>query len=99
MGDIIVGGNMQSQVSNGEEPAIRLCEEHHADLLKQLGVHIDMHHQVFHILAVIAGKSMGTENLMRFKCPVCAMQEFDWIKEVVSTVTDNVKTPSLVVPS
>jgi len=99
MSDVIVGGNMASAVGNGESMPIKLCEAHHDDLTKQLGVHIDYSHQAFHILAVIAGRAMGSENLVKLHCPVCAMQEFDWIKNVVEIVSANVTTPKLVVPS
>ena len=99
MSDVILGGNMQSKVGNGEAMPIQLCEAHHKDLMTQLGVHIDFHHQAFHILAVIAGRAMGSENLVKLKCPVCAMQEFDWIKNVVEIVSINITTPKLVVPS
>lgn len=100
MSNVIVGGNMASVVlDKPDAAAIQLCEDHHKDLQTQLGVNLDYHHQAFHILAVIAGKAMGSDNVVRFKCPVCAMQEFDWIKSVVEIVAANVKKPSLVVPS
>lgn len=102
MSEVIVGGNMASQLidtQSQEAVPIQLCDHHYEDLIKKLGVHIDMHHQVFHVIAAIAGHSMGTVNVIRFKCPVCAMQEFDWIAEISKIVTDSAKTPKLVVPS
>lgn len=76
---------------------IQMCTPHYTDLCHELrirGMPIDVatdsvHMKAFYGLVWIATKALGTNDVVRFQCPVCALQQFDYITEIVKVLKDN----------
>lgn len=70
---------------------IMLCQLHEKslhDILEGAGMSTEVEMdspfiRAFHVLTRMATKSLGTVEVVKFQCPVCSMQQFDYIKNVV----------------
>lgn len=80
--EIIIDKNVMSSWMNGGEAPIRLCDEHEHDLQTKLQSRPDLFLTTFHLLTTIASNAIGTFNVVKQGCPVCALQEFDYIGEL-----------------
>jgi hypothetical protein len=85
------------EVGEGEHAdlPIKLCEEHQGELTTKLGaMHTGMLQIVFHALTSSCCRSLGTVVISQFQCPICAMQKFDYIGEMIAIVTSNYTGPA-----
>lgn len=92
-----VSGDFAVGMTTGEDDhqaPIMLCQLHHEALCDTL-VGAGMSPEVsmdsaslraFQVLTRMATKLIGTVNVVKFQCPVCAMQQFDYITNVVDLV-------------
>lgn len=73
-----------------DQPPIRLCDEHYQQQETTLEFYGQLNApkalQTFHVIASLAARTLGTKSLVRHGCPVCALQKFDYLGELIPIV-------------
>lgn len=93
--ELIVDDDFVSRLGNlNDAPVISLCEEHNRELIQKLENRVELELTAFHVLTKIATSAIGTVNVARFGCPVCALMQFDYISELVPAITRGPKNGS-----
>lgn len=102
-------GNMQTG-EDAEDCGIRMCDEHHLEIVaalekeecpyakteEELAVKIkknepDALFEVTRCLMTVGLKVMGSVELLKFRCPVCALRKFDFIGQTTAVISEKVK--------
>lgn len=84
-------GDFSVEIGEDHQAPIQLCQLHHealCDTLEGAGmptvVAVDSPSlRAFQVLTRMATQLLGTVEVCKFQCPVCAMQQFDYITNVV----------------
>lgn len=69
---------------NSNHP-IRMCDQHQAELWAyQLnGTQFE---QAVSVIFTLAARTLGTTHLIKHKCPICGLKNFDYISQTVAVV-------------
>lgn len=80
---------------------IQLCTLHDGqlrDMLAAAGLSADVtpdspHIRVFHVITQMATTALGTVEVCKYQCPVCAMQQFEYLRKIVAIVANQEVDP------
>lgn len=104
MSEVLQNADVQSKfVEDGDpEPKIQLCDAHDLEMREELAENQAFtekaYLKAFHALCTLAAQTIGTDGLTEFKCPVCAFQQFPFIKRMAEAAHASANRPRIVVP-
>lgn len=87
MKEVIIDPEFVSTTGDSSQGySIKLCDEHDLQLLTALERKPELELTAFHVITKLAVGVMGTVNVTRFGCPICALQKFDYINELAPII-------------
>lgn len=68
-----------------EDAPIQMCEAHWGEVVRYQLTESEIENFV-RVLFTLASRTLGTNTLMKYKCPVCGLKNFDYIAETILAV-------------
>jgi len=63
---------------------IKFCDDHHAELLVIMARHgVTDEMKVSHAIFSLAARTVGTDVLCQYRCPICLFQNFNFMTAMV----------------